>query len=120
MSHIAFPFRAGALGRTEAAGDHAYIRSLIEQVLFTQPGERVMRPGFGGGATAMVFQPNGPDLASAAEIGIHASLNQTLGDLLEVTGVQVENDEAMLRIAVRFAVRGEAQPQVATFERKRG
>jgi phage baseplate assembly protein W len=120
MSHIAFPFRPGPLGRTETASDHAYIRSLIEQVLFTQPGERVMRPGFGGGAPALVFQPNGPDLASAAEIGIHASLNQTLGDLLEVTSVQVENDEAVLRIAVRFAVRGEAQAQVATFERKRG
>jgi uncharacterized protein len=120
MSHIAFPFRPNALGHTETADEPAYIRSLIEQVLFTQPGERVMRPGFGGGATALVFQPNGPDLASAAEIGIHASLNQALGDLLEVTGVQVENDEAALRIAVRFAVRGQGRAEVASFERKRG
>tara|TARA_R110002073_G_scaffold15825_2_gene61714 strand:+ start:1221 stop:1583 length:363 start_codon:yes stop_codon:yes gene_type:complete len=119
MTHIAFPFRANALGRTETAGDAAYVRSLIEQVLFTQPGERVMRPGFGGGATAMVFQPNGPQLASAAEIGIHASLNQALGDLLEITGVRVEGDEATLRIAVRFAIRGQGQAEVATFERKR-
>lgn len=120
MSHIAFPFRPGPRGRTETATDAAYIRSLIEQVLFTQPGERVMRPSFGGGATALVFQPNGGDLASATEIGIHASLNQTLGELLEVSGVQVESDEATLRIAVRFAVRGEAQAQVEMFERKRG
>jgi uncharacterized protein len=120
MTHIAFPFRANTLGRTETASDAAYVRSLIEQVLFTKPGERVMRPSFGGGATAMVFQPNGPELASASEINIHASLNQTLGDLLEVTGVQVESDEAALRIAVRFAVRGQNQAEVAVFERKRG
>ncbi len=119
MTHIAFPFRANALGRTATATDGAYVRSLIEQVLFTQPGERVMRPGFGGGAKALVFEPNGPDLASATEINIHASLNQALGDLLEVTGVAVQADDEKLRVTVRFAIRGQPQAETATFERKR-
>jgi phage baseplate assembly protein W len=119
MSHIAFPLRANALGRTTTVTDGAYIRTLIEQVLFTQPGERVMRPGFGGGAKALVFEPNGPDLASATEINIHASLNQALGDLLEVTGVEVEADEEILRVTVRFAIRGQPPAETAIFERKR-
>ncbi len=119
MTHIAFPFRANALGRTATVNDGDYIRCLIEQVLFTYPGERVMRPGFGGGAKALVFEPNGLDLASATEINIHASLNQALGELLEITGVSVQSDEEKLRINVRYAVRGQTQSETYTFERKR-
>jgi phage baseplate assembly protein W len=119
MSHIAFPLRANALGRTATIADGAYIRALIEQVLFTQPGERVMRPGFGGGAKALVFEPNAAELASATEINVHASLNQVLGDLLEVTGVRVEADAQILRVTVRFTIRGGLQAETATFERKR-
>lgn len=118
MTHIASPFRTGPLGRIKAASDAGYIRSLIEQVLFTQPGERVMRPGFGGGAKALVFEPNGPDLASASEINIHAALNQALSDLVQTTGVTVRNDEERLLITVRFAMRGETVQREEVFERK--
>ncbi len=119
MTHVAFPFRFGPLGRTENADDTAYIRSLIEQVLFTHPGERVMRPGFGGGAKALVFEPAGEALARAAEINIHAGLNQALSDLVQATGVSVEADEERLAVTVRFAVRGETMPRTEVFVRKR-
>ena len=38
-----------------------HLRDLIEQVLFTSPGERVMRPDFGSGLLALVFEPGGPE-----------------------------------------------------------
>ena len=47
---------AAAARPTHRRDDH--LRDLIEQVLFTAPGERVMRPDFGSGLLALVFEPN--------------------------------------------------------------
>ena len=46
----------------------AHVRDLIEQVLFTMPGERVMRPTFGIGLAQLVFQPNSDELATAVAV----------------------------------------------------
>ena len=35
-----------------------HIREQIEQVLFTDPGERVFRPEFGAGVRRLVFEPS--------------------------------------------------------------
>ena len=37
---IAYPFRIDGRGRTADAGRDEHIRQMIEQVLFTSPGER--------------------------------------------------------------------------------
>ena len=47
MNHIDFPFKIDGRGRTAQTDPDGYIRDLIEQVLFTAPGERVNRPEFG-------------------------------------------------------------------------
>ena len=52
------PYHFDGRGRTAATGGADHIRDLIEQVLFTSPGERVMRPDFGAGLLALVFEPN--------------------------------------------------------------
>ena len=49
MIHLAFPFHFDAHGRTAISDDAAYLRQLLELLLFTSPGERVNRPDFGGG-----------------------------------------------------------------------
>ena len=46
MSQIDYPFHFDGRGRTAQTDDSGYIRDLIEQVLLTAPGERVMRPSF--------------------------------------------------------------------------
>jgi phage baseplate assembly protein W len=64
--HIDYPFHLNAQNRTAEANEDEYIRDLIEQVLFTIPGERVNRPEFGCGLMQLVFAPNsGPRRASA-------------------------------------------------------
>jgi len=55
--YLAFPFRVRA-GRAELADRARHVRDQIEQVLFTQAGERVFRPEFGAGVRALVFEPN--------------------------------------------------------------
>jgi len=47
---IDFPFRFDARGRTAETGADDHIRDLIEEFLFTNPGERVNRPDFGSGS----------------------------------------------------------------------
>ena len=65
---VDFPFHFDGRGRTaETAGD-VHIRDLVEQVLFTAPGERINRPTFGCGLAQMVFTPNSEELAAAEEI----------------------------------------------------
>ena len=57
MRHLAFPLRLDPRGRTALADDEDYLRGLVEQVLFTRPGERVNRPDFGSGVDRLVFAP---------------------------------------------------------------
>jgi uncharacterized protein len=57
VSQVDFPYRFDGRGRTAETDDADHIRDLIEQVLFTSPGERVMRPDFGAGLRRTVFEP---------------------------------------------------------------
>ena len=57
---------------------------MIEQLLFTNPGERVNRPDFGSGLLQMVFAPNSPELAAALQFTTQAALQRYLGDLIDL------------------------------------
>ena len=52
--NLAYPYQFAPNGRTAQATDPVHIRDLIEQVLFTAPGERVMHPDFGSGAAQRI------------------------------------------------------------------
>src|SRR3954469_15622901 len=53
----AFPIGVDLSGETALAADDEDIRQAIRIVLNTTPGERVMRPDFGAGLPALVFEP---------------------------------------------------------------
>ena len=59
--NIDFPFHSDSRGRTATTDDDDHIRDMIEQFLFTNPGERVNRPDFGSGLLQLVFAPNSPE-----------------------------------------------------------
>ena len=65
--NLRYPYQFDDRGRTAEADDPAYIRELIEQVLFTAPGERVMRPDFGSGLMQLLFAPNSAELAATTQ-----------------------------------------------------
>lgn len=115
--HIAYPFHFDNRGRTAQAGSDDHIRELIEQVLFTAPGERVNRPDFGSGLMQLVFAPNSDELATATQLLIQGALQQWLGDLIQVEAAEVESEEATLRVTIQYTVRRSQQRQVAQFER---
>lgn len=118
MTQIAFPFRPGGRGRTADAGDDDHVRQLIEQVLFTSPGERVMRPTFGCGLLQLVFTPLGDALASATRIGVQGALQQWLGDRVHVQDVAVEVEDATVTVTVTYLTASSDRAEVAQFTRR--
>jgi len=110
-----FPYHFDSRGRTAAIDYDAHIRDLIEQVLFTAPGERVNRPDFGSGLLRLVFAPNSDQLATTTQYLVQGSLQQYLGDLIQVDAVEVENEDSTLRVAVRYIVRRTQTLQTAEF-----
>ena len=115
---IAYPFRLDGRGRTADTDRDPHIRQMIEQVLFTSPGERVNRATFGTGLQQLVFAPNSSELATATEFMIQSALQEWLGDLIQVEAVRVESQEATLEVTVQFMVRRTQQRQVAQFSRE--
>ncbi len=112
-----YPYQIDGRGRTAAAEADPHIRDMIEQVLFTSPGERVNRPDFGCGLLGLVFAPNSAELAAATQFIVQGSLQQWLGDVIAVEGVQVEAFESQLRVAVQYVVKRTGQRQLAEFAR---
>ncbi len=110
-----FPYRFDGRGRTAVTGRDDHIRDLIEQVLFTSPGERVMRPDFGSGLLALVFEPNSTALAATTQMLVQGALQQHLGHLIAVQAVDVRNDEGALRVSVRYAVLLDRSTHSASF-----
>jgi phage baseplate assembly protein W len=114
---IDYPFHCDGRGRTAETDSDDHIRDLIEQVLFTSPGERVNRPTFGSGVMQLVFAPNSDALATATQQLVQGALQQWLGDLIQVQSVDVQNEDATLRIQIQYIVRRTQQTQVAQFAR---
>ncbi|MDB5970555.1 MAG: phage baseplate assembly protein [Hydrocarboniphaga sp.] len=118
--NLAYAYQFDHSGRTAEAPDERHVRDLIEQVLFTAPGERVMRPDFGSGVAQLVFAPNSVELAGATQMLVQGALQQWLGDLIALQGVSVDTDDASLIVTVRYSLRGSDQSQVQTFTRALG
>jgi phage baseplate assembly protein W len=112
--NIAFPFHLDPRGRTATAGDDDHILQMIEQLLLTNPGERVNRPDFGSGLLQLIFAPNSPEIASALQFTMEAALQRWLGDLIDVEALEVQSEEATLRVALSYVVRltGERRNEV--------
>jgi len=102
MPHVDFPYRFDGRGRTAQTGDSDHVRDLIEQVLLTAPGERVMRPDFGAGLLQLVFEPNSVAVATTAQMLVQASLQQHLSHLIAVESVEIVNDDGALRVDIGY------------------
>jgi uncharacterized protein len=115
--NIAYPSGFDSRGRTAETGRERHIRDLIEQVLFTTPGERVNRPSFGCGLGHLVFEPLSTELASTSQFLVQAALTEWLGDLIQVAGVDVSIDAAALHVSVSYTLRRTQEERTDTFVR---
>jgi len=103
--NIDFPFHFDGRGRTAVADGDDHIRDMIEQLLFTSPGERVNRPDFGCGLLKLVFAPNSPELAQTLQGVVQASIQRWLGDLIELRNLEVTAEDSTLTLVLSYLVR---------------
>lgn len=114
---IDYPFHLDARGRTAATGEEEHVRDLIEQVLFTSPGERVNRPDFGCGLLQLVFAPNSEALAAAVQFTVQGSLQQWLGERIQVEAVDVAAEDSRLTVTVVYLL-SDGERRVAELSRE--
>ena len=114
---IDFPYHFDSRGRTALADRDDHVRDMIEQLIFTNPGERVNRPDFGSGLLQLVFAPNNPELAAAVQFTLQAALQRSLGDVVEVKDLEVTSVDATLRISLSYVARSSGEERSATFTR---
>ena len=116
--NIDYPFQFDGRGRTKTTNYSDHIRDMIEQLLFTSPGERVNRPDFGTGLMSLVFDLNSPELAATLHLTIQAAIQRELGDLVEVRALDVSSIESTLQVVIEYAIRSTGEQRSDTFERE--
>jgi uncharacterized protein len=101
---VSFPYGIDTRGRTSEASGDEHIRDMIEQILFTTPGERVNRPDFGSGLLQLVFAPNSDELAATLQMVVRGALQQWLGDRVVVNDLSAVNVDSTLTVTVSYTV----------------
>ena len=115
--NVDYSYHFDKRGRTASADDNDHIREMIEQLLFTSPGERVNRPDFGSGLLQMVFAPNSTELAAALQFTTQAALQRYLGDLIDLKSLEVSAQDSTLTVVVQYVVRRTQESRTQTFTR---
>jgi phage baseplate assembly protein W len=98
--NVDFPLHFDPRGGTATADDDDHVRDMIEQFLFTSPGERVNRPDFGSGLLQFTIQ---------------AGLQRWLGDVIDVQRVEVTSVDATLTVLIQYVVRRTGAQRTDTF-----
>jgi len=112
--NVNFPYRFDGKGRTQDPVDD-YVRQLVEQVLFTSPGERVNLPDFGSGLLQLTFAPDSPEMAAATQFTVQGALQKWLSGYVKVLSVVATNDGAKLTVSVTYTPINTGITQVQTF-----
>jgi phage baseplate assembly protein W len=113
--NIAFPLQIDQSGRTATATNDDHVQQMIEQLLFTRPGERVMQPTLGCSLLQLVFEPNSPEIAAVVQLTVQASLQQWLGDVIRVDSLTVSAADATVSVVVAYVILATGSAQQVTF-----
>jgi phage baseplate assembly protein W len=114
--HLDYPLHFDHRHRTATTDWPDHVRDMVEQLIFTSPGERVNRPTFGSGIQQMIFAPNSPELAATLQYTLQGALQQWLGDVLEVQELVVTSEDATLQVELRYLLISDGSEQTHTFE----
>jgi phage baseplate assembly protein W len=113
-TNVNFPFQFDGRGRTFDPQQN-YVRQLVEQVLFTSPGERVNLPDFGSGLLQLPFAPNSMEMAAATQFSVQAALQKWLSNYIRVQSVVAAVDEAVLTVTVTYSPLNTDVTEIQTF-----
>ena len=111
-----FPFILDGRGLVGEVSESGHIRQLIEQVLFTNPGERVNRPEFGCGLLRAVFDPGDEADLQVWQFVVQEGLERWLGDVIDTTGVEIQQRDTTLMVRVEYRERFSQQQRAPAYE----
>ena len=88
-------------------------------VLLIASASAFAQPRAGADPTASVFLEDltSPELAAAAQLTVHGALQQWLGDVIHIEGVNVVSQDSQLAITVQYVIRRSQERNTATFTR---
>jgi phage baseplate assembly protein W len=115
--NINYPWIFDGRGQTASANESQHIRQMLEQLIFTSPGERVNRPTFGSGVLQLIFAPNSPELAATVQFTMEAAVQQWLGDIIELENLEVVASDSTLSVDLSYSIRRTNEPQSLSLTR---
>jgi uncharacterized protein len=113
--NLYFTYQFDGRGRTQEAVIQDYVTQLVEQVLFTSPGERVNLPDFGSGLLQLPFAPNSVEMAAATQFAVQGALQKWLSTYLKVQSVTASAVDSTLTVTVSYVLLSTDATQVQTF-----
>lgn len=116
--HLAFPFRIGGDGRTVTADTLAVqVLQELEQLVLTNPGERLFLPDFGGGASRLLFEAADANTASVAQATLTNAIRTWLAGRVDLQNVTVTATGSTINITIQYQVAGTTSTVQAVFQR---
>jgi len=100
---LALPLQAGEGGALALADGPEKVRQAIAIILDTEPGERLMLPGFGCGLRRFLMQPNSSATRAAMQREIESAL-KTWEPRIRLDGVLVSpaDDPSMVLVQIAY------------------
>ncbi len=113
---LSFPLEVGPRGHTQTVDTTVAAEQLIEQLLFTNPGERLNQPQLGCGLIELLFDAGTDELRAATQFQILASLQQWLSDVVTVVSVEVTGTGGQFSVTVTYRMPATTQLHTVTFQ----
>jgi hypothetical protein len=116
--HLSFPFGIGKDGRTLSPGTpDAEVLQELEQLVLTNPGERLFLPAFGGGVTRLVFESTDENTVSLAKATLTQAIQTWLAGRVNLQNVDVSSSGSEISIVITYQVAGTTSTVQAVFQR---
>ncbi len=116
--HLSFPFGIAKDGRTLTAGTlDAEVLQELEQLVLTNPGERLFLPAFGGGVTRLLFESTDENTVSIAKATLTQAIQTWLAGRVNLQNVDVSSSGSAISIVITYQVAGATSTVQAVFQR---
>ena len=108
---LALPLLPGADAGLEWLGGLDLIRQAVTTILDTEPGERIMLPGFGCGLRRYLMAPNNVTTRTAMADDIRSALD-TWEPRIQLQGVEVttDDDPYLVWVDIAYVRRADQRP----------
>lgn len=116
--HLSFPFHIGNDGRSAQVRNlEEHVKDELEQLLLTDPGERIFLPEFGAGLRRLVFEPTGEASRGVTKAMITQAIARWLGERVKLEALEVMVKESTIDVEIKYRIAGTEDSRIMRFQR---